>query len=227
MLDIHHPEGDDDLTEDLLVDRIYADLVERIVSGAIAPGERLRETHVADMLDVSRVPVREALRRLEFDGLVEIRPRRGATVRQLTIADVEELFDVREALEVLVARLAARHINEHGIALLEEALARSGEAHRTGDERHVAAATSQFHEVMLELTGSSLLKALMRVVSGRVHWLFRLTTFRGDHGHGAEHEALLDAIRNGDEEIAAALAYAHVARGRRPTLEALASMLDG
>ncbi|TNM50199.1 GntR family transcriptional regulator [Nocardioides albidus] len=215
-----------DVDDDLLVDRVYADLLERIVSGSLAPGERLREVHLATLLNASRIPVREALRRLEFDGLVEIRPRRGATVRQLTIADVEELFDVREALEVLVARLAARHISEYGIARLDEALARSEEAHQSGDERRIAAASADFHEVMLELTGSSLLRSLMRMVSGRVHWLFRLTTFRGDHGHRAEHEALLDAIRNGDEEIAAALAYAHVARGRRPTLEALASTLD-
>jgi DNA-binding GntR family transcriptional regulator len=225
MLDMR-PEGEDDLTDDLLVDRIYADLVERIVSGAIAPGERLREVHVAQLLDVSRVPVREALRRLEFDGLVEIRPRRGATVRQLTIADVEELFDVREALEVLVARLAARHISEHGVARLEEALQRTEIAHGSGDERRIVASSAHFHEVLLELTESSLLKALMRVVSGRVHWLFRLTTDLGDHGQAAEHEAMLDAIRNGDEEIAAALAYAHVARGRRPTLQALARKLE-
>lgn len=221
-----HTHEPDDLEDDLLVDRIYAELLERIVSGVLAPGERLRETHLATLLEVSRIPIREALRRLEFDGLVEIRPRRGATVRQLTIADVEELFDVREALEVLVARLAARHISEHGIALLDQALAQSEEAHRSGDERQVAAASARFHEVMLELTGSSLLRSLMRMVSGRVHWLFRLTTFRGDHGHRAEHDAMLDAIRNGDEEIAAALAYAHVARGRRPSIDALRSMLD-
>ncbi|MBU2693503.1 GntR family transcriptional regulator [Pimelobacter sp. 30-1] len=221
-----HTHGDE-LEDDLLVDRIYVDLLERIVSGVLAPGERLREVHLATLLDVSRIPVREALRRLEFDGLVEIRPRRGATVRQLTIADVEELFDVREALEVLVARLAARHISEHGIALLDEALAQSQEAHLSGDDRRIAAASARFHEVMLELTGSSLLKSLMRMVSGRVHWLFRLTTFRGDHGHRAEHDAMLEAIRNGEEEIAAALAYAHVARGRRPSIDALRAILDG
>lgn len=209
----------------LIVDRIYADLQERILSGSLRPGERLREAQVAILLNASRVPVREALRRLEHDGLVEILPRRGATVRHLTLADVEELFDVRESLEVLVARLAARHISEHGPDRLEAALAASEAAYRSGDERSIAAANAAFHEVMLEITGNTLLQSLMRLISGRVRWLFRLTHFRADHGQHEEHRALLEAIRDGDEQVAAALAYAHVARGRRPSLAALRGVL--
>lgn len=214
-----------EMPDELVVDRIYADLQERILSGSLGSGERLREAQVATLLETSRVPVREALRRLEFDGLVEILPRRGATVRHLTLKDVEELFDVRESLEVLVARLAARHVSEHGVERLEEALATSERAYLSGDEREVAAANATFHEVMLEITGSSLLQSLMRLVSGRVRWLFRLTHFRADHGQRDEHNSLLEAIRHGDEDVAAALAYTHVARGRRPSLDALRGVL--
>lgn len=217
--------GTDEQTDQLMVDRVYAELQEQILSGALRPGERLREAQIALQLEASRVPVREALRRLEFDGLVEILPRRGATVGRLTLQDVEELFDVRESLEVLVARLAARHVSEHGIALLDEALTASEQAYRTGDDRAIAAANATFHEVMLDVAGSALLQSLMRLVSGRVHWLFRLTHFRAAHGQHDEHRALVDAIRHGDEEVAAALAYTHVARGRRPSLEALRDRL--
>jgi len=214
-----------DTTDRLVVDRIHGDLQERILAGTLGPGERLREAHVATLLNVSRVPVREALRRLEFDGLVEIQPRRGATVRHLTLKDVEELFDVRESLEVLAARLAARHVSQYGIADLEAALDASDDAYRSGDDRAIAAANAAFHEVVLQISGNTLLQELMRLVSGRVRWLFRLTAFRADHSQHDEHRALLDSIRQGDESVAAALAYAHVARGRRPSLEALAGVL--
>lgn len=214
-----------ELSERLLVDRIYADLQERIVSGAIAPGERVREAQVAELLNVSRIPVREALRKLEFDGLVEILPRRGATVRRLTTKDVEELFDVRESLEVLVARLAARHAAEHGVALLEAALLACEEAYRVGDERQIASANAHFHDVVLEVSGNTLLQSLMRLVSGRLRWLFRLTAFRADHSQHDDHRALFEAIRDGDEEVAAAIAYTHVARGRKPSTAAMRGAL--
>ncbi|GAB7007411.1 GntR family transcriptional regulator [Nocardioides sp. AN3] len=218
-------DTDTEIPDRLVVDRIHAELQERILAGTLRSGERLREAQVATLLDVSRVPVREALRRLEFDGLVEILPRRGATVRHLTLKDVEELFDVRESLEVLVARLAARHVSEHGVARLEEALSAAEDAYRCGDQRAIAAANAAFHEVMLEITDSDLLQSLMRMVSGRVRWLFQLTHFRADLGQRTEHHALLEAIRDGDEDVAAALAFAHVARGRKPSLEALSGVL--
>jgi DNA-binding GntR family transcriptional regulator len=211
----------------LLVDRIYAELQERIVSGALPAGERLREAQIAELLQVSRVPIREALHRLEFDGLVEILPRRGATVRQLTIKDVQELFDVRESLEVLVARSAARNATPDDVALLEAALDDSDRAYRTGDQRAIAAANAHFHEVVLLVSGNTLLQSLMRLVSGRLLWLFRLTAFRADHGQRPEHQALFEAIRDGQEDIAAALAYTHVARGRGPSIDALRLVLDG
>lgn len=214
-----------EITDSLLVDRIHADLQERILSGSIKPGEKLREAKVADLLDVSRVPVREALRRLEFDGLVEIQPRRGATVRPLTLKDVDELFEVRESLEVLVARLAARHAGSDGREALAAALASSERAYATGDDRTIAAANAHFHDVILELTGNALLRSLMRMVSGRLRWLFRLTAFRAVHGQQVEHATLVEAILDGDEELAASLAYAHVARGRRPSMEALSGIL--
>ncbi|MFZ2240556.1 MAG: GntR family transcriptional regulator, partial [Gordonia amarae] len=85
--------------DDSVTQRIYAEIRARIISGELPFGERLRERDLADELDASRVPVREAIVRLEAEGFVETAPRRGASVVRLSLADVQELYDVRLALE--------------------------------------------------------------------------------------------------------------------------------
>lgn len=89
-------------------DTARARIRELIISGDFAPGSRLRERELSQTLAVSRVPVREALQQLEAEGFIDTSPRRGATVKQITLRDVNELFDVRLSLEVLAARLAAQ-----------------------------------------------------------------------------------------------------------------------
>lgn len=87
----------------------YAQLLTAIRKGEFAPGDRLRETDVADRLNLSRTPVREALRRLEADGIVEHRPRMGAVIRQLSHAELVELYEMRIVLERTAAEMAAKH----------------------------------------------------------------------------------------------------------------------
>ncbi len=151
-------------------------------------------------------------------------PRRGAIVTQLTVRDVEELFDIRESLEVLAARLASKRAATVGAEPLHTALLRARATAATTDEAEIAAANAGFHEAILELSGNRMLLTLTRPTAARLQWLFRLTSFRSQ-GQLEEHEQLFDAIASGNEALAASIAYTHTARGRAPSIEALREIL--
>ena len=207
-----------------LATHVHEQLRERIVSGRLAQGDRLPEARLAAELDVSRVPLREALPRLEAEGFVTTEPGRGAVVRTWTARDVEDLFDVRLALEVAAAAHAARRVaGGASAASLAAAIAASEEALGTADDLAIARASVAVHDAVVALSGNAIMVSMMRAVSGRVLWLFRLTARRDQHLACAEHHDLAAAIGAGRPEAAAALMRAHVESGRAPTLAALAA----
>ena len=213
--------------DDSATQRIYAEIRARIISGELPFGERLRERDLADELDASRVPVREAIVRLEAEGFVETAPRRGASVVRLSLADVQELYDVRLALEVQAARLAARRAaSGEPTTSMTEALAAADRLLATGPDAAIAEANAAVHDEILRLAGNSLLSSMMRPVVGRDRWIFGIiSTQRNAFQTCREHHQLCDAIACGDAELAGAIAYAHIEGGRHPTLEALRSVL--
>ncbi|WP_345622269.1 GntR family transcriptional regulator [Streptomyces ziwulingensis] len=194
--------------------RAYDVLRRRIVEGELQPGERLVERDLAAELEVSRIPLREALRLLEADGLVLLVPHRGALVAPFTPADVRDLFDVRESLESLAARLAAARAGAPGLARLAARLDSARVATGAGDRDAIAAANAGFHTDIVELADNPLLTGMMRPLEARTHWLFRLTAQRDPARQCTEHERLYEAIAAGDTDRAAALAHEHVTAGR-------------
>ncbi|MEU4161788.1 GntR family transcriptional regulator [Actinoplanes sp. NPDC026670] len=206
-----------------LRDHAYEELRRRIVNTELAPGQRLVERDLAADLQVSRIPLREALRLLESDGLVLLVPGKGALVAPFTPADVRDLFDVRESLEALAARLTAERRDEPGLARLKNRLTAARAATVAGDENGVAAANAGFHADLIELSANPLLSSLMRPLAARTHWLFRLTAQRDAAQQCAEHEELYQAIEQGAADLAAALAHAHVASGRQQSLSLAAT----
>ena len=102
------------------VDRVYAHLRDGIVAGSYEPGSRLGEVEIAELTATSRTPVREALRRLEMEGLVEVLPHRGARVRSWTADDLDEIYDLRMNLEAMAASRAARRIEDKDVDRLDE-----------------------------------------------------------------------------------------------------------
>lgn len=215
--------GEDDAS---LVAQVYVTIRERIIHGEYAPGSRLRERNLAIDLAASRIPVREALVQLQADGFVVTYPRRGAVVRQLTLRDIAELFDLRLSLEVFAARQAARAISDgHDPQQLRDGLAAADAATESRDADAIALTNAALHEIIVATTGNILLRDIMRPISGRTRWLFRLTSDRdpGDQQH--EHHELFAAILDGDVEMAGAIAYAHIERGRRPSLLSLQDRL--
>lgn len=195
---------------------------DRITAGEHRPGERLIEDRLADDLGVSRNPVREALRVLEVEGYVELIPRRGAVVATLSRGAVEDIFEVRSALEALGARLAARRATPARVAALGQVLDESDRALAGGDVRRLPTLNTRFHELVLETAGNELLRETMTPLRGRMQWIFsRTVAGRAPHSL-AEHRALYEAVAAGDEERAAALAVAHVAAAHVTYLSAAA-----
>ena len=150
------------------VERLQTELREAILAGTLRPGTRLRAEALAERLSSSRTPVREALLLLAREGLVEIEPRRGATVRMFDAADVAELYEVRALIEPHAAALAAERIDADRLVALT-ALHERSTARDASDEASVAVQlglNEDFHRVILEAAGSPRLTAAMSAVSG-------------------------------------------------------------
>jgi DNA-binding GntR family transcriptional regulator len=201
-----------------LRDRAYAELKSRIMDLHLPPGHRITERETAAELGVSRVPLREALRLLAAEGLIVLVPRQGAMVAGWSREDIVHLFEVREELEPLAARLAAAKRGEDDLRLMRRCLDEAARALDAGDDSATAAANAGFHRAVLGACGNPLLQEMMAPLDARVQWLFHLTRHRDTREQREEHVRLLDLIERGDGEGAAALYRAHVAAGLEPTL---------
>ena len=184
----------------------------RIFEGHYAPGTRLVERDLAAEFNVSRLPIREALRMLRQEGLIRDRASRGSEVAGLSAKDVEDLFDVRESLEVLACRLAASRATEEDLkrlaGLLDDAerfLAKGSilEAHR---------ANSEFHDAITAIANNNFLRSALEPLQGRMHWLFRHVSDLPELIQ--EHRDLYAAIASGDPERAAAQSASHIGKYR-------------
>lgn len=207
---------------------VYEWVRDRIIDGTLPTGSRIRERELAEELQVSRIPVREAFPRLESEGYIKSLHRRGVVVAPMELSDVVELFAVRLSLEVLAARLAAMQCAE-GVSG-ESLIRRLGEAEAAisgGDRDEIAEATSAFHDEIVALSGNSLLQTLMIPVKGRVQRLFHIVTERDERHLHHEHRDLCSAIVDGEVERAAALALAHVEHSRHETMPIVERKLRG
>jgi DNA-binding GntR family transcriptional regulator len=191
----------------LAYDRIRA----LILSGDVAPGTRLGQVDLAERLGVSRTPVREALRRLTGEGLVDFEDQRGFRVAALALDDVVRRLEVRLLLEPGAARMAAERRTDDDIAALAEAIARERRArsaldiHDASRDFHVRVATAtQNPEMVTTLEGLWLVEVGRRLLSRRQ------AAPRWQDADVAEHEAILAAITGGDADRAAALMDEHI-----------------
>ncbi|KJL27248.1 GntR family transcriptional regulator [Microbacterium azadirachtae] len=193
--------------------RIAAWLRDAILDGVRAPGSRLIERDLASEFGVSRVPVRDALKVLVAEGLVELRPHTWAVVREFTEADLADLDEVRAVLEPLTFRLAAERRRQDGLGRLQESLEAEQSGARDGDGIGSRRAAADFHEIVTELAENRLLSDMMKGIRSRLRWAL---SQHDDLQHiSEEHVALFEAIRAGDGERAADLAAAHVDTSRR------------
>ncbi|WOX26297.1 GntR family transcriptional regulator [Streptomyces solicathayae] len=196
-------------------------VLQRIVDRRYEQGARLVEREVAEELSMSRVPVREALRALVAEGLLELLPHSGVRVRRLERADVEHLYEVWEPLTIQATRLAARAAadDSEGLAALEATL-RQAERAAAEDEgpREVAAHTA-FHEGVVAMSGNPLLTRTMEQLSWQLRLVFGM---REEPAHmRAQHAEMFRHIAAGDVEAAAASTLLHVRDSRTVALRSL------
>lgn len=204
----------------------YTEIRDRIISGELTPGTWLRERDLSAELNVSRVPVREALLQLEADGFTTTGPRHGAVVRQMTLQDVDEVFDIRLSIEVSAASIAARQVAagaspERLLSVLADAEALVA----SGDEDLKASTNVAIHDEIFSLTGNELLTTVIRPVANRMRWLFGNVVQQDAGQLCREHRALCDAICAGQAELASALAVAHIEHSRGPAISQLEGKL--
>lgn len=205
-----------------LSSQIYEQLREGIIRGRYPQGSRLTEAPLAQELEVSRVPLREAIPRLVVDGFVHTEPQRGMVVMTWTTRSAHDLFDLRLCLEVGATRYAARRAGEGAsIEPLRAVLETSREGIATGDAYRIAGDSARFHETIVQLTGNALMQSVMESVSGRMMWLFYLTSELDSLAALADHEELLRTIASGNERLAEAAAYAHIEADRDESMRVL------
>lgn len=186
-----------------------------ILEGRLAPGERLVEDRLAELLGVSRNPVREAIRVLETEGFVDAAGRRGAVVATLDEGQADEIFEVRLALEPLGARLAAQRDRPLLVARMKEVLAEAQDRSADRDLDHLADLHSELHALIFEMTGNAYLVALAIPMVKRGQWMLRQRSPLRDPRAWAQHHDLIAAIEVGDAELADAEARRHVLTMRR------------
>ena len=205
-----------------LSQQMYDSLREQIILGRYPQGSRLPEQRIAEEMDVSRVPLREAVPLLERDGFLRTFPRRGAVVSSWDAKAVDDLFDVRLSLEPGAARHAARRrAAGASMAVIDAALAVSKEVVAGRDANGVARASTAFHEAVVATADNELMLKMMRTISGRMVWLFYLTSDLEFDDAFHDHEQLRDAVAAGNEGLAEAVMYSHIERDRRPSFDAL------
>ncbi|MCB4379217.1 GntR family transcriptional regulator [uncultured Tateyamaria sp.] len=198
----------------------YAQLLAAIRTGEFAPGDRLRETDVADRLNLSRTPVREALRRLEADGIVEHRPRLGAVIRQLSHAELVELYEMRIVLERTAAEMAAKHAAAAEI----DALRDLNSAMSKGSPAEAAALNQDFHRGIYLATRNRFLLDAARALNNAL-MLMGPTTLADQQRIEvvtAQHDDILTAIAASDSAAAGEAAEAHLQTSLRYRLKVLA-----
>jgi DNA-binding GntR family transcriptional regulator len=192
--------------------RVYTHLRGEILSGALPPGSELQEAALSATLGVSRGPIREAIGRLAAEGLVTVRPRRGAVVRALSTEEFLEAYQVREALEVMAVRLAVPRLTEADVELLETYVAEMTACADRADTQGFFEANSGFHRAFFDISGNRMLVDLYGGLCSQIdRYRLRSLELRGNVERSiAEHKAILRAAKAGDVERAAHLVSEHI-----------------
>lgn len=190
-----------EITRSVLSDQVKGRLLAAILEGRYPPGARIVETRVAKEFGTSQAPVREALRDLEALGVVENAPFRGARVRQPSVEELLEAFDVRTVLESHAARLAIDRVEEPDLVLLENYLGEMRAAARAGDAYTEARADAAFHAHIMGLSGNATLERVWRTLEPFLRTYITIVSPGIDRQAVADrHEPIIEALRAGDAE---------------------------
>ncbi len=201
-----------------------AELRKMIFSGDLGAGTDHLESELADRLGMSRTPVREALLRLEAQGLVEVRPRKGVRIKPLSPADMAEIYDILTELESLAAANAAeQNLAEGDLNLLSSAIQEMQNALDKGDREGWATADDQFHQELTRLGGNARIVGISSMLADQVRRARMVTLYMrpAPTKSNDDHARVLDAIRRGDAEAARAVHRAHRLAAKKTLVDLL------
>lgn len=191
---------------------VFQTLREAILMGKLQPGERLMELQLAQRLGVSRTPVREAIRKLEIEGLAVMIPRRGAEVAKITEKQLRDVLEVRRALEELAVQLACRRITREGIAQLKQAHLQVKDMVMEHNLAQLVQADVHFHEIIYLAADNERLLQLLNNLRQQMY-RYRLEYLKNTDNHELiikEHQAILDAMDKLDTEAATKAIRQHI-----------------
>ncbi len=195
-----------------LRDVVFNTLREAILRGDLEPGERLMEISLANRLGVSRTPIREAIRKLELEGLVVMIPRRGAQVASITAKDLKDVLEVRTSLEVLSVELACDRMEQAQLDDLKVALEAFEKALSGTDVTEIAGKDVHFHDVIFESTGNARLIQILNNLREQMY-RYRLEYLKDFSNHERlleEHKQLMAALEARDKAQAVEIVRAHI-----------------
>ena len=195
-----------------LRDVVFNTLRQAILTGDLKPGERLMEIHLANKLGVSRTPIREAIRKLELEGLVTMIPRRGAEVAQITEKSMNDVLEVRRALDALCVELACDRITEEELEQLKKAAHGFEEAVKTKDLKKIVQADVKLHDIIVQATGNQRLIQLVNNLSEQMY-RYRFEYIKDSSQHDRlveEHRVIYQSIVEKDKETASWAAKTHI-----------------
>jgi DNA-binding GntR family transcriptional regulator len=193
-----------------------------IFDGKVKQGDRLIENHIAESMGVSRTPVREALRQLEIEGLAINVPRKGTLVKGISKEDAIEIYDIREVLEGLVARLACLHITRIEIRRLNEIIDMMQSSINNDDEIEYNKVHNEYNEILLNASKNKRLVERLENIYEYLKSLRKISLLTKERRQEAlkEHKDIVKAIEVGDEEIAEKVARIHVYNAKTAFIQA-------
>ena len=195
-----------------LRDVVFNTLRQAILTGELKPGERLMEIHLANRLGVSRTPIREAIRKLELEGLVTMIPRRGAEVAQITEKSMNDVLEVRRALDALCVELACDRITDGELEQLKLACEGFEQAIKTQDAKKIAHADVALHDIIVQATGNQRLIQLINNLSEQMY-RYRFEYIKDFSQHDRlveEHRIIYESILKNDKNTACMAARLHI-----------------
>ena len=198
-----------------LRDVVFETLRDAIIKQVLKPGERLMEIQLADEMGVSRTPVREAIRKLELEGLVVMVPRKGAYVAGVSMKDIHEVYEVRAALEMLAVSLAAERITDEELDALERQVLRESEAEANADEHsldNIIYIDSSFHDIIYQAAHNQRLVQFVNILQEQLQRFRAASWSRPGRSKTAleEHKQIVEALAERNGELAAKLAKEHI-----------------
>lgn len=191
-----------------LTQQAYRHIRDEIIQGKLDGRQHLTETYFAKRFGISKSPVREALNRLESEGLITILPRRGAFVVELSVHDLEEIFELREALESMVVRDAV--LNEKTLSRMRSAVMSAKQFREVNDKANYIRADATFHTTLVEASSNSRLKKILENMRNQM-LIVRARTFElSSHTSVKQHLSILETLEQGKRQMAAELMAEHI-----------------